>query len=102
MRRRLEQDERVERKVEIFCPKCAYRPVAGDRWCCAPGCHHVWHTFDTCGVCPQCGKNWEDTACPACWKWSRHVEWYHETVNIPQKKVEGALAECAGDFGNSR
>jgi hypothetical protein len=42
--------------------------------------------FDTCGVCPQCGKNWEDTQCLSCQRWSRHADWYHET--IPDEKKE--------------
>jgi len=66
------------KKSEIFCPKCAYRPQATDRWICEAACRCVWNTFDTRGVCPQCGKNWEDTACPQCHAWSPHKEWYHE------------------------
>jgi hypothetical protein len=38
----------------------------------------MWHTFDTRGRCPGCGKRWRETCCPACARWSPHDDWYHE------------------------
>jgi hypothetical protein len=67
------------REVRIYCPKCRYVPGPGDRWMCASSCGCIWNTFETCGVCPRCGKNWEDTQCPACQQWSPHADWYHES-----------------------
>lgn len=81
------------RKIEIFCPKCAYRPQPSDSWMCAVGCGCIWNTFETCGVCPQCGKNWEDTQCLACWQWSPHKDWYHETLPDAVKEEERAVSE---------
>lgn len=79
-------------EVKIFCPKCKWVPGPADVWMCIPGCHCVWNTFDTCGVCPRCGKNWEHTQCLACAQWSPHVDWYHELA--PQRLVEElAVAE---------
>ncbi len=59
---------------KIACPKCEWEPHAYSRWHCA--CRHVWNTFDTGGVCPQCKKRWKNTQCLSCGKWSPHVDWY--------------------------
>ena len=56
--------------VEIYCPKCRWEPPPDARWECT--CRHVWHTFDTGGQCPQCGKVWRDTMCLTCCQWSKH------------------------------
>ncbi len=79
------------REVKIFCPKCEWVPQAADLWLCGPGCGCLWHTFDTCGVCPRCGKNWEDTQCPACVLWSPHADWYHETTPVAEREEVEAL-----------
>lgn len=63
-----------ERGARIRCPKCAWRPRPSSRWQCR--CLHVWNTFDTAGLCPACGFQWEDTACLACHRWSKHRDWY--------------------------
>lgn len=75
----------MERKVEIYCPKCHWEPRQNDRWSCGCGC--VWNTFDTGGVCPDCGKAWEQTQCPACGCWSPHCDWYHESGEDPAREV---------------
>lgn len=64
----------------IACPKCDWRPGAGDQWGCA--CGHVWNTFRTHGVCPACGKAWKMTQCLACHKWSDHEDWYHDDEGL--------------------
>jgi hypothetical protein len=76
------------KEVKIFCPKCEYVLLATDRWICIPACGCLWNTFDTCGVCPKCGKNWEDTACPACHRWSPHADWYHEFQPDQEKQAD--------------
>ncbi len=58
----------------IRCPKCGWSPRREDRWMCS--CRHVWNTFDTGGVCPACLKQWTETCCLACHKWSPHSDWY--------------------------
>ncbi|NLX10965.1 MAG: hypothetical protein GXY36_15045 [Chloroflexi bacterium] len=63
----------------IACPKCDWRPTPDVLWVCT--CGHRWHTFDTHGVCPACGKAWKETQCQSwqgCGKWSDHEDWYHE------------------------
>lgn len=74
------------RAIRIFCPKCRWVPQDSDLRMCQPGCGCHWNTFDTCGICPQCGRNWEDTQCLACHRWSRHADWYHEL--IPERRQE--------------
>ncbi|APR82309.1 Hypothetical protein A7982_07658 [Minicystis rosea] len=64
----------ITRGAKIRCPRCRYPPRASDRWGC--DCGHVWNTFDTRGKCPACKRQWHDTQCLACHKWSRHEDWY--------------------------
>ena len=66
--------------TRIRCPLCDWRPARSDRWYCEPGCSHRWNTFETAGVCPRCGKQWEETACLKCAGWSPHGEWYERTA----------------------
>ncbi len=65
-----------DRFKKIRCPKCRWQPKREDRWMCGPDCLHSWNTFDTAGLCPKCGKQWEWTACLRCSQWSRHQDWY--------------------------
>jgi hypothetical protein len=67
-------DADLSRGAGIRCPKCRWTPRSSDRWRC--DCGFVWNTFDTRGLCPACQHQWEDTQCPACGRWSRHVDWY--------------------------
>jgi hypothetical protein len=59
----------------IRCPLCRWEPRAWDRWQCT-ACRHIWNTFDTGGVCPGCLKQWTETMCLRCHKWSAHSAWY--------------------------
>src|SRR5688572_30704191 len=79
------------REVKIYCPKCGWEPVPSSRWICL--CRCSWNTFDTGGVCPDCGKAWEDTACLACTRWSRHRDWYHELVGDLQEREAEVVRE---------
>jgi hypothetical protein len=58
----------------IRCPHCQWQPGREARWSCS--CLHEWHTFDTGGVCPACGRVWADTQCLRCEQWSPHLAWY--------------------------
>jgi hypothetical protein len=60
----------------VRCPKCGWCPGPRDVWQCSCGC--VWNTFQTRGVCPECGHAWQDTQCLRCMGWSRHEDWYVE------------------------
>ena len=68
------------RRVEIFCPKCKWRPNPASRWTCKPACGNSWNTFETGGICPACGHAWAETQCLKCHQFSPHQEWYHETT----------------------
>ena len=68
------------KEPEIYCPLCKWKPLFTSRWRCTPklgGCGHVWNTFLTGGVCPQCAYQWEITACLSCKQFSLHKDWYH-------------------------
>ncbi|MBU6300134.1 MAG: hypothetical protein KGS60_01160 [Verrucomicrobia bacterium] len=76
----------MDRRVEIFCPKCRWEPQQEDRWVCRPGCGHEWNTFDTWGVCPDCGKKFDWTDCLSCGARSPHAEWYHHFGRDPVRE----------------
>ena len=61
-------------RSRIRCPRCGWEPGRHDQWMCS--CFHVWNTFDTRGVCPACGREWQETQCRRCSAWSRHEDWY--------------------------
>jgi len=58
----------------IRCPQCKWTPRTKNVWSCK--CGHQWNTFDTRGLCPGCGYQWEITGCLACGAMSPHPEWY--------------------------
>ncbi len=58
----------------IRCPRCRWEPRPRDRWYC--DCGMAWNTFDTHGLCPRCQRQWTQTACLACHRWSAHEDWY--------------------------
>jgi hypothetical protein len=60
--------------VRIRCPLCEWTPRPDDLWSCS--CGHMWHTFDTGGVCPACLTEWKMTQCLSCHGWSAHSDWY--------------------------
>ena len=70
------------KELEIYCPKCAWRPAPEDRWECFPGCGTAWNTFWTRGLCPGCAKQWRQTQCLACQQMSPHEHWYH----VPERQ----------------
>ena len=53
--------------TRIRCPACGWEPSRRDLWMCA--CLHSWNTFETRGICPGCGHQWLQTACPRCKAW---------------------------------
>ena len=73
-------------KLEIKCPKCSWKPTGEKLWQCS--CKHIWFTFETGGVCPKCKKRWEDTSCPKCHKWSKHLLWYSDLDKLLKIELE--------------
>ena len=85
------QQQQTMAEVKIACPKCNWEPTPSDMWRCT--CGHVWHTFDTGGVCPSCKKAWEMTQCLApsaggCSKQSPHLEWYRNLDDWLKEQIE--------------
>jgi len=77
--------------VYIACPRCDWQPTHSYVWRCS--CGHTWHTFDTHGVCPACGRVWTMTQCSpfiGCGAWSDHEEWYHDDEELTVEEVLAA------------
>lgn len=73
-------------EVKIACPKCDWEPHKSSLWQCS--CSHAWNTFDTAGQCPKCGKQWKDTQCLSCSKWSPHIDWYRNLDDWLREEIE--------------
>src|SRR5262245_14567879 len=81
-----QSDDEIDESLDgIRCPRCAWRPEASSRWCCAwidtpepyfNSCGTVWNTFSTKGRCPGCQHQWQWTSCLRCSQWSPHADWY--------------------------
>jgi len=85
--------------MEIYCPKCEWEPPASAEWTCE--CGHSWHTFDTHGQCPECGKVWRETQCHECTAWSPHHDWYHDLPPVDVDAItEGGKRRRSPDRGN--
>jgi len=81
-------------QVIIRCPKCYWEPDKRSRWVCDV-CNTRWHTFETGGICPGCGKAFEETACSkrkgGCGKMSPHKDWYKQIVTENKPKPSGSF-----------
>jgi hypothetical protein len=60
---------------------------------CTPSCGTVWNTFETRAVCPGCGKQWRETCCLGCLRWSLHEDWYHDEETDTATKPEESELE---------
>ena len=60
---------------KIACPKCDWEPDGKPYWQC-DHCQTAFDTFETTAICPQCRKQFRDTQCIACRKFSPHLDWY--------------------------
>ena len=76
-----ERDARLGGGGRIRCPRCRWEPERGDRWSCV--CGHLWNTFETGGVCPECQRRWKETQCQRCLGWSPHPHWYESEGEPP-------------------
>jgi len=74
--RELEEEKKptASEPPRIRCPLCDWSPRKEDKWFCE--CGHSWNTFDTGGVCPACLRQWTETQCLSCIRWSLHSLWY--------------------------
>ena len=79
----------MDNEIWILCPKCEGEPEASALWTCT--CDQQWHTFDTGGTCPACGKQWKDTQCHLCLGWSPHLDWYRGLDEAIRQQIREAL-----------
>ena len=49
----------------LACPSCGMAPLVGPYWVCSH-CRTPFDTFQHWGVCPTCGAEFPETACPNC------------------------------------
>ncbi|MGA2241924.1 MAG: site-2 protease family protein [Verrucomicrobiota bacterium] len=65
------------------CPVCKIAPPRGAFWGCGK-CRKAFDTFETQGVCPNCGTQFAATSCPECGSLRPMSEWL-AAANIPPK-----------------
>ena len=56
------------------CPICKVAPPRGAFWVCGK-CRKPFDTFETQGVCPNCGAQFSATSCPECGNLRPMSEW---------------------------
>jgi len=65
------------------CPACKVAPPRGAFWGCGK-CRKPFDTFETRGVCPNCGTQFAATSCPECGNVRPISEWMAAS-NVPPK-----------------
>ena len=65
------------------CPACKNAPPRGAFWVCGK-CRKPFDTFETGGVCPNCGTQFAATSCPECGSLRPMSEWM-AVPNVPPK-----------------
>ena len=65
------------------CPVCKVAPPRGAFWGCGK-CRKAFDTFETRGVCPNCGTQFAATSCPECGNVRPMSEWMAAS-NVPPK-----------------
>jgi Zn-dependent protease len=65
------------------CPVCKVAPPRGALWVCGK-CRKPFDTFETRGVCPNCGTQFSATSCPECGNLRPMSEWMAFS-NVPPK-----------------
>jgi len=61
----MSQMENAPRRVGFECPSCHAAPMVGAFWGCGK-CRKSFDTFETHGVCPHCGTQFNATRCLDC------------------------------------
>jgi len=65
---------KLPRHVGYACPACKTAPPIGEFWKCG-NCGRSFDTFQTHGVCPQCGMQYPLTRCMECGEGRSMGEW---------------------------
>ena len=74
---------KMPRRDGFACPVCKTAPPQGALWVCGK-CRKPFDTFETQGVCPNCGTQFSATSCPECGSLRTFGEWI-SSANIPPK-----------------
>ena len=72
------------RREGFACPECKTPPPRGNFWRCGK-CRNAFDTFETQGICPNCGTQFAATSCPECGSLRPLSEWVTAAANIPPK-----------------
>ena len=72
--RALSRLDKAPRRDGFACPACKAAPIKGAVWRCGQ-CGKAFDTFETQGVCPQCGASYDVTACLDCGSLHPMNEW---------------------------
>jgi Zn-dependent protease len=74
---------KIPRRDGFACPVCKIAPPQGALWVCGK-CRKPFDTFQTQGVCPNCGVQYAATSCPECGSLQPFSEWIAST-SVPPK-----------------
>ena len=75
---------KLPRHDGFACPSCQVAPVAGNFWVCGH-CRTAFDTFATHAVCPQCGAQFNATACLECSAAHPLSEWVTPPSSVPPR-----------------
>jgi Zn-dependent protease len=81
--RALARIDKIPRRDGFACPACKSAPPKGAFWACGK-CRKPFDTFETQGVCPNCGVQYAATSCPECGSLQPFSEWIAST-SVPPK-----------------
>jgi len=79
--RALARIDKIPRRDGFACPACKSAPPKGAFWACGK-CRKPFDTFETQGVCPNCGVQYAATSCPECGSLRSFGEWI-SSANVP-------------------
>jgi Zn-dependent protease len=65
---------KLPRRQGFACPSCRMAPPVGAYWQCG-ACRQPFDTFETRGVCPHCGAEFNKTMCLDCHEQRPMSEW---------------------------
>lgn len=73
---------KLPRRQGLSCPTCKASPPIGDYWVCGQ-CRRPFDTFQSQGVCPNCGARFSATRCLDCSRLSPLSDWVAPVVAAP-------------------
>ena len=90
--RALARIDKIPRREGFACPACKSAPPKGALWVCGK-CRKPFDTFETQGVCPNCGVQYSTTSCPECGSLQPISEWISSASSSAEivKTWEGRL-----------